>query len=375
MKYWIIFTILATFTASANSDAQGTVNEYKYYDYNTDGFVKEEKSVKSNGDTLIKRYTYPKDVLKNYFPPCGTLSPTTSGYIGLSALNIIDQPIESYTIVKDHNTNAETVIGGELFLYNTSALHPSARLGIETSIPIANFSPCQYSQTFCDTKYSSYYKLQETFDSYDNYGNLLQMTAVGGETTSFIYGYKNAYKIAKIKNAPLQKVSYSSFENTSELGGFTYDPNATVNTAATGLKALNLNATTITFSIPPNSGSYIVSCWRWGSSINIPWGTSAITGTAVTGWVYEQRTINSATSSPLIITITGNCIIDELRLYPLGAEMETYTYLPMVGVSSSCDVKNQITYYSYDELGRMTLVKDQAGNIKKKTEYGIQTQE
>jgi YD repeat-containing protein len=49
--------------------------------------------------------------------------------------------------------------------------------------------------------------------------------------------------------------------------------------------------------------------------------------------------------------------------------MTTYTYEPLVGMTSQCDARNTITYYEYDALGRLTLVRDQDGNIIKTFKY------
>jgi YD repeat-containing protein len=49
--------------------------------------------------------------------------------------------------------------------------------------------------------------------------------------------------------------------------------------------------------------------------------------------------------------------------------MTTYTYEPLIGMTSQCDPNSRITYYDYDPFGRLMLVKDQDGNILKKYCY------
>ena len=49
--------------------------------------------------------------------------------------------------------------------------------------------------------------------------------------------------------------------------------------------------------------------------------------------------------------------------------MTTYTYEPLIGLTSQCDINNKITYYDYDGLGRLKLIKDQGRNILKKICY------
>ena len=49
--------------------------------------------------------------------------------------------------------------------------------------------------------------------------------------------------------------------------------------------------------------------------------------------------------------------------------MTTQTYIPLVGVNTECNVNNQITYYEYDGMGRLVIVRDADKNILKKICY------
>jgi YD repeat-containing protein len=74
------------------------------------------------------------------------------------------------------------------------------------------------------------------------------------------------------------------------------------------------------------------------------------------------------------MSITGPSVtyIDELRLYPKGAQMTTYTYEPLVGITNQCDANNNITYYEYDALNRLKTIRDKDRNILKTFEYKYQ---
>jgi len=72
------------------------------------------------------------------------------------------------------------------------------------------------------------------------------------------------------------------------------------------------------------------------------------------------------------ISVTGNATIDELRLFPTGALMTTYTFNPIVGISSQCSSTNYVTYYSYDTMGRLYAIRDMRGNIIKTINYHYQ---
>jgi YD repeat-containing protein len=52
--------------------------------------------------------------------------------------------------------------------------------------------------------------------------------------------------------------------------------------------------------------------------------------------------------------------------------MTTYTYQPLIGLTSHCGTDNRIQYYEYDGLGRLQDIKDADGNIIKTFEYHYQ---
>jgi len=62
---------------------------------------------------------------------------------------------------------------------------------------------------------------------------------------------------------------------------------------------------------------------------------------------------------------------DKLRgdLRVAKAMVTSYTYKPLVGMTSQTDAKGQTTYYEYDEFQRLKNVKDQNGNILKNNVY------
>ncbi|MEJ0033221.1 MAG: hypothetical protein WDO15_24095 [Bacteroidota bacterium] len=49
--------------------------------------------------------------------------------------------------------------------------------------------------------------------------------------------------------------------------------------------------------------------------------------------------------------------------------MSTFSYRPLIGVQSQTDEKGITTYYEYDYLGRLKLVRDQFGSIVKTYGY------
>lgn len=61
--------------------------------------------------------------------------------------------------------------------------------------------------------------------------------------------------------------------------------------------------------------------------------------------------------------------LNDLRTSLPNAMVSTYTYLPLVGVSTITDPKGDKITYTYDAQGRLVEVKDKDGNILKTNEY------
>ncbi|WP_166437113.1 DUF5977 domain-containing protein [Niastella caeni] len=61
--------------------------------------------------------------------------------------------------------------------------------------------------------------------------------------------------------------------------------------------------------------------------------------------------------------------LNKIRVnFPI-ALVKTFTYKPLIGITSQTDAGNHTTYYEYDAFGRLVLVRDQDGNAIKKICY------
>jgi YD repeat-containing protein len=86
--------------------------------------------------------------------------------------------------------------------------------------------------------------------------------------------------------------------------------------------------------------------------------------------------VNQATLQNMAVSdATVRNQVDLVRNGLSSAMVTSYTYKPMVGLTSEADVNNRVTYYEYDGLGQTSLVKDNDGNIVKnfKYNYGLGT--
>ena len=209
---------------------------------------------------------------------------------------------------------------------------------------------------------------------YDNSGKVLEQGKIADAHSSYIWDYQDMYPVAQVSNAVQSDIAYTSFE-ADGTGNWTLGSGAVDTTGGiTGRNSYNLTGTISKTGL--NSGTtYIVSYWTENSS------AFSIAGT-ISGYPVKGKTIlinnNSWTlyvhkvTGQSTITLSGSGHIDELRLYPATAQMTTYTYSPLIGMTSQTDVGNRVTYYEYDGLARLKRIRDQDYNIVKTYEYQYQ---
>jgi hypothetical protein len=176
------------------------------------------------------------------------------------------------------------------------------------------------------------------FNKYSLSGNVNEVSKENDVINSYLWGYNNLYPVLEATNATIDEIFYTSFE-TGSIG-------ITDNKAKTGFK-IAANNYTVNFT-PPNGKQYILTYHTWDGA----------------KWNYVEQVYTGNT-----FTITASKI-DEVRVYPKeNVLVKTYTYWPMIGVTSICDQNNKVTHYIYDAFNRLGLIKDEDGNILKKICY------
>lgn len=203
-------------------------------------------------------------------------------------------------------------------------------------------------------------------------GKILEQKLTNDKKQTLIWDNQLQMPMATVDNSATTDASYSSFE-TAATGNWTYTGSYAVAdaTAPTGSNVYTVNAS-VPLSKPGLTigKQYILSYWmKTGATVTIAGGTqtNSITGSVVnTSWTFKQVTI---TATATTVSITGSGYIDEVRLYPVNAQMTTYSYDSILRLKSQCSASNMISQYEYDSFNRLIDIKDQYGNILKAFEY------
>ena len=335
-----------------------------YYDNTVHYLPTREYTTDSKGNTLVTKLTYPQD----YLPPGNSWTGNT--VIDTMILrNMVAGNIEKRDSLYYSGSSQGYVTGGQLNLHrlipaNNNTVVQDKIYKLDLQAPVTNFQPFSFSGNTLTL--DSRYRQMASFDLYDPKNNIQQYTTADQGPVTMIWDYNYRDPIAQTRNAALADVAATSFEADGK-GGWTFS-GAPISdaTAPTGSMCYGLASGSISRSGLTSSTAYVVSYWsKTGASYAVSGSTGVKQGKTINGWTYFEHTVTGVTS----VTLSGSGSIDELRLYPSTAQMTTYTYSPLVGMTTACDPGNRITYYFYDGLQRLKWVKDQDGNIIKSYQY------
>jgi YD repeat-containing protein len=260
-------------------------------------------SKNSAGDTIIKRFKYPRD----YYPYNNSGDPYATAISLLRNKNMVDKPIEEIESTKSSGT--EKTYAGVLRLLKTnqignlSQIYQEKLKRLETNSPINPFSMSIINNTN-QFEFDPHYKDYINYDEYNFTGDLTlhQVHKTDDLNTSYYWGYKNAYQVVTA-----QDVSYDILE-------------AAITSVQANLENLLNSVGDMTTQNQKND-------WHQFN--------------------YLLRRVSSLEH----------------------ALVTTYTYKPLVGITSMTDPAGLATYYEYDAFGRLLYVKDNYYNIVKKYDY------
>jgi hypothetical protein len=327
----------------------------------------EDYSSENDEVATIKRYA------ADYTVPVKTAVDNNSAGIRLlQAYNMLGKEIETVQYRQNLNGTNQRFIGGVLNFYSPVFPYLTNISHLELTAPLTTIQASSVTNgTF--TYDPNYVPLAALY--YDNYGNLAEQIKTAGKAKSYIWDYQGLLPTAEVMNATPSLIAYTGFE--SGTGGGNWSGFSSSYIAAGGIAGNNsynlASPNTLSVITLQPTRQFVVSCWVHSGSVSVTTNIGTATGVAgatYLGWTYYEYLLPASSTQVTVSSSGAN--IDELRLFPKDAQMTTYTYTPLVGMTSKCSVDNHFLYYTYDGLGRLRYIKDQSGNIVKTYEYHYQ---
>lgn len=337
-------------------------NKFVYDDHNQ---LKKSIKIESNGKTAIVEYKYPYDFQFN-------IGGLTNIYAKMTMLNMVALPIEITKSVLDQITNSEKIIESKLYTYKL--VNSSIAREAEYAWHI-NGSKVSTTINPSGITFDPGYQKRIEYKKYDAWNNILQtQNNQVGIDESYIWGYRSQHLIAKASNCSVEEFAFANFENFLE-----HMPSSTghwmapanwpqivftwfINDGFTGEKSF-YGPRIFSKTVPQND--YRLSFWQKGvGSLKINGVNHSFSNA---DWKYTEILLSSITG--VAIENPNALLIDDLCLARPNGQITTYTYKPLVGMTSMTDAKGMTIYYEYDSFGRIKLEKDHLNKVVKSYDY------
>ncbi|HEY9259295.1 DUF5977 domain-containing protein, partial [Chitinophaga sp.] len=323
----------------------------------------------TNGDTVFTKKKYAAD----YKIPAGA-DVISKGLALLQSKNMNGAEIESSQYRQNADGSNTRYIGGSYTVFSSTMPVPVSLYRLETATPLTDYQATDVTAAGVFTA-DSRYKQMAAF-KYNTSGNLTEQTKVDDITTSYIWDYKSLFPVAEVSNADTTMIAYTGFETDSNPDSYWSITGGAkdTTTAFTGSRSYKLTtgAQIIKTNTTAIGRPVLLSYWSKNGAVTITQnGSTSIpvksTGPTFNSWTLYKHLLPTGT---LQVKLTAtNATIDELRLYPQDAQMQTYSYSPFVGIISKNSPSDLSSYYEYDGLSRLVNIKDFKGQILQNYQY------
>lgn len=374
-----------------DANQQAWISKTTSYEYNPSHLVAKESTLNSDGNTISVITKYPLDYVN-----VSSITYTQLHYL-------VDKHILSATI------NSSKLVDGLLtdcVVTEYDGLYPKTIYSLETTekIDVPSYFDSSPEMLIIPPELTQYMKPKIHF-TYEN-GNLISELKEPNLQSSYIWGYNNSYPIAGVVNAATNECDFTGFEGNSSSGWniassmsitypdfvktgkysvFLYSPNGVSESFTVGNNASLHTGYKASVWVKSGIGKGFIEIGIDGHSANRVYNTILAGETeSESKWhllevelPHDQLVgnINASLKIKVLIgcTVNTGAYFDDLRFYPMDAHMKTYTYEPLVGMTSESDFNNKSTTYKYDSNSRLWYTSDYLGNILKKFDYHYYT--
>jgi len=350
----------------------------------------------TNFTNYITRFKYPQDF------SASLSGGADSATVAIQTLqnNFMNSSVIEKTSSIIKPGQSEVVIGSILNIYkcfsssNSSLVLPYKVFNFQTNTAVTNFTPASVNGSF-QFSGDSRYRLTNSYLDYNTVSNLYSENDGHHNLKSKLYDLTGALPVANITNAMANQTVYSNFDDEypgNLVGPTPYSFDHTLNGRSdyTIIPGRVGNAMSVVsgFSFLKNGvqkgvgNFYAFSCWVMASAA----GKMTITLTDANGntdtqniiysntsdvWTYCRALIpvsNLNSSFNIVAQTNVAVVVDDILFCPALAKVSLSSYQSLLKIADT-DPLGNTTFFYYDYMGRLTLIKDQYQNILKQITY------
>ena len=313
---------------TTQSAPTGTWQATTTYGYTPDTYqLNRVTNVGSDGATTVQRFFFPSDYRAN----AGS-SPLLTG---LLAANRLAVPVEQ-TVLSVRGATTR-LVSGVAHEYGSVAGSGGQQRFYLRKIHGANTTAADPNLRYNFLALPAHYEEKSVVQKVTARGQPVVQRDRRAPPNAYQWGYEDRYPLAACTNATDTEFFYEGFEeNTAAVSG----------AARTGNKCSQASYT-IAWA-PPNARTYVLSYWYRQAG----------------AWKYRRIPYVGTN-----MALAGGDAYDDVGICPQDAQLTTYTYDPLVGVTSQTDPAGRTTTYEYDGLGRLVRTRDEQGRILSQQQY------
>jgi len=310
-----------------------TWNSYTYGDYNH--LPVTITSLNSKGQTIVKKNGYAVDAAESILTTGSILSSQ------LAATNRISE-ILATRLYLDGNLLNQTFKQGHI---------AQGKFLLDSVISSEYNNPLEWDVKILD---------------YDILANPLTVEGKGNMFRKYIWRKEKNLALATCTMPTKGSFVFTSFEYPNEFSTILETGRTSANNFS-GQYAYNLNGSLIFNGFNAPSGIDVYA-WVTQGSFTANNIAAVSTGRVKGNWtLYRASIANSPT-----VTIAGAATIDQLVIVPKASSFEGNVFDLADRISAKIDQNMLTTFYEYDLFGRLTITRDEKGNIIKSNSYQYQ---
>ena len=297
------------------------------YAYTPDTYqLRRTVSANSDGSLTAQRLAYPTD-----FQALAANSPLLAGLLTAHRTTV---PIEQSQLRLGLKPR---LVAGVAHQYAFVTDPDGLRRYYLQTIQAANTETADTTARYTVSALPVYYEEKARTTKVNRRSQPVTQTEQRVRVSAYQWGHDDRYVVASCLNATDTEFFYEGFEET---------PGAVLGVAHSGLQYQN--GPYVVNWVRPNARAYEVSYWARQAG----------------KWRFHKEIYGSNS-----LALSGGDAYDDIRICPRDASLTTYTFDPLVGMTSQADPAGRTTFYEYDGLGRLLRTRDEQGRILSQQQY------